>query len=119
MTPYSRMGDGRAVLRSSIREFLCSEAMAALGMPSSRALCITGSDQRVMRETPETAAVATRMAPSFVRFGSFEHWFYQGREEELKLLADYVIARFYPELQGAAKPYKALLAEVTAPHRAK
>src|SRR5215217_6992958 len=52
MTPYSRMGDGRAVLRSSIREFLCSEAMAALGVPSSRALCVTGSDQRVMRETP-------------------------------------------------------------------
>jgi uncharacterized protein YdiU (UPF0061 family) len=113
MTPYSRMGDGRAVLRSSIREFLCSEAMAALGVPSSRALCVTGSDQRVMRETPETAAVATRMAPSFVRFGSFEHWFYQGREDELKVLADYVIARCYPELQGHAQPYKALLAEVT------
>jgi len=113
MTPYSRMGDGRAVLRSSIREFLCSEAMAALGVPSSRALCVTGSDQRVMRETPETAAVATRMAPSFVRFGSFEHWFYQGREEELKLLADYVITRCYPELLGEAQPYKALLAEVT------
>ncbi len=87
--------------------------MAALGVPSSRALCVTGSDQRVMRETPETAAVATRMAPSFVRFGSFEHWFYQGREHELKLLADYVIARCYPELQGHAQPYKALLAEVT------
>jgi uncharacterized protein YdiU (UPF0061 family) len=113
MTPYSRMGDGRAVLRSSIREFLCSEAMAALGVPSSRALCVTGSDQRVMRETPETAAVATRMAPSFVRFGSFEHWFYQGREDELKLLADYVIARCYPELLGEANPYKALLVEVT------
>ena len=113
MTPYSRMGDGRAVLRSSIREFLCSEAMAALGVPSSRALCVTGSDQRVMRETPETAAVATRMAPSFVRFGSFEHWFYQGREDELKLLADYVIGRFYPELKDQPQPYKALLAEVT------
>lgn len=113
LTPYSRMGDGRAVLRSSIREFLCSEAMAALGVPSSRALCVTGSDQRVLRETAETAAVATRMAPSFVRFGSFEHWFYQGREHELKLLADYVIARCYPELQDQAQPYKALLAEVT------
>ncbi|RYE74855.1 MAG: YdiU family protein [Oxalobacteraceae bacterium] len=113
MTPYSRMGDGRAVLRSSIREFLCSEAMAALGVPTSRALCITGSDQRVLRETPETAAVATRMAPSFVRFGSFEHWFYQGKEDELKLLADYVISRCYPELQGHAHPYKALLGEVT------
>jgi uncharacterized protein YdiU (UPF0061 family) len=113
MTPYSRMGDGRAVLRSSIREFLCSEAMAALGVPTSRALCVTGSDQRVMRETPETAAVATRMAPSFVRFGSFEHWFYQGRHDDLKTLADYVIDRCYPELRDHAQPYHALLGEVT------
>ncbi len=113
MTPYSRMGDGRAVLRSSIREFLCSEAMASLGVPTSRALCVTGSDQRVMRETPETAAVATRMAPSFVRFGSFEHWFYQDRLDELKLLADYVIERCYPELRDHTQPYKALLAEVS------
>lgn len=113
MTPYSRMGDGRAVLRSSIREFLCSEAMAALGVPTSRALCVTGSDQRVMRETPETAAVATRMAPSFVRFGSFEHWFYQGRHDELKTLTDYVINRCYPELRDQAQPYHALLSEVT------
>jgi uncharacterized protein YdiU (UPF0061 family) len=113
MTPYSRMGDGRAVLRSSIREFLCSEAMAALGIPTSRALCVTGSDRRVMRETPETTAVATRMAASFVRFGSFEHWFYSGRKEELKTLADYVIDRHYPELRSADNPYKALLQEVT------
>jgi uncharacterized protein YdiU (UPF0061 family) len=113
MTPYSRMGDGRAVLRSSIREFLCSEAMAALGVPTSRALCVIGSDQRVLRELPETAAVATRMAPTFVRFGSFEHWFYQGRQDELKLLADYVIDRCYPELRDQAQPYKALLTEVT------
>jgi uncharacterized protein YdiU (UPF0061 family) len=113
LTPYSRMGDGRAVLRSSIREFLCSEAMAALGIPTSRALCVTGSDQRVLRETPESAAVATRIAPSFVRFGSFEHWFYHGRQEDLKILADHVIARCYPELRDAPNPYKALLIEVT------
>ena len=111
-TPYSRMGDGRAVLRSSIREFLCSEAMAALGIPTSRALCVTGSDKLVMRETPETTAVVTRMAPSFVRFGSFEHWYYADRQTELRLLADHVIARFYPALQNAANPYQALLAEV-------
>ena len=113
MTPYSRMGDGRAVLRSSIREFLCSEAMAALGIPTSRALMVTGSDQGVMRETIETAAVCTRMAPSFVRFGSFEHWFYRDHPQELKTLADYVIKGFYPELADQPKPYKALLAEVT------
>ena len=112
-TPYSRMGDGRAVLRSSIREFLCSEAMAALGVPTTRALVVTGSNQRVMRENIETAAVVTRMAPSFVRFGSFEHWHYRDKPDELKTLADYVIDGFYPALRGAANPYKALLAEVT------
>jgi uncharacterized protein YdiU (UPF0061 family) len=113
LTPYSRMGDGRAVLRSSIREFLCSEAMAALGIPTTRALMITGSDQGVMRETVETSAVATRMAPSFVRFGSFEHWFYRDQPEQLRVLADYVIQRFYPDLAAQPNPYKALLAEVT------
>ena len=113
LTPYSRMGDGRAVLRSSIREFLCSEAMAALGIPTSRALCVTGSDQRVMREMPETAAVATRLAPSFLRFGSFEHWFYGDKREALQTLADYVIDRFYPALREEANPYKSLLTEVT------
>ena len=112
-TPYSRMGDGRAVLRSSIREFLCSEAMAALGIPTTRALVVTGSNQRVMRETIETAAVVTRMAPSFVRFGSFEHWHYRDRRDELRVLADYVIDTFYPELRSTANPYKELLAEVT------
>lgn len=112
-TPYSRMGDGRAVLRSSIREFLCSEAMAALGIPTTRALMLTGSHQPVVRETIETASVVTRMAPTFVRFGSFEHWSSREKLDELRLLADYVIATFYPELQGAANPYKELLAEVT------
>jgi uncharacterized protein YdiU (UPF0061 family) len=113
MTPYSRGGDGRAVLRSSIREFLCSEAMAGLGIPTSRALCVTGSDQRVMREEPETTAVVTRMAASFVRFGSFEHWYHNRRDAELKTLADYVIDSFYPTLRDASNPYQALLAEVT------
>ena len=113
LTPYSRMGDGRAVLRSSIREFLCSEAMAALGIPTTRALAIIGSDQGVMRETVETSAVVTRMAPSFVRFGSFEHWFYRDKPEELKVLADYVISTFYPELLAEANPYAALVAEVS------
>lgn len=112
-TPYSRMGDGRAVLRSSIREFLCSEAMAALGIPTTRALCVIGSDQRVMRETPETTAVVTRMSPNFVRFGSFEHWFYNDRPQELRQLADYVIRRSYPELLDSERPYYALLHEVT------
>ncbi|MBP1202212.1 uncharacterized protein YdiU (UPF0061 family) [Duganella sp. 1411] len=113
LTPYSRMGDGRAVLRSSIREFLCSEAMHALGIPTSRALSVAGSDQGVVRETIETSAVVIRMAPSFVRFGSFEHWFYRNKPEELKILADYVIERFYPELRAEDNPYVGLLREVT------
>ncbi|MFZ6774188.1 protein adenylyltransferase SelO [Undibacterium sp. SXout7W] len=113
ITPFSRMGDGRAVLRSSIREFLCSEAMFGLGIPTSRALCITGSDQYVMRETPETSAVVARYAPSFIRFGSFEHWYYNQRPDELKALADFTLTHYYPELQGLANPYKALLTQVT------
>jgi uncharacterized protein YdiU (UPF0061 family) len=113
LTPYSRMGDGRAVLRSSIREFLCSEAMFALGIPTTRALVVTGSNKPVVRENIETSAVVTRMAPSFVRFGSFEHWYYRDKQDELRTLADYVINTFYPELVAAENPVKALLAEVT------
>lgn len=95
LTPYSRMGDGRAVLRSSIREFLCSEAMAGLGIPTTRALALTASDQPVIRETVETAAVATRMAPSFIRFGHFEHFAARRQFAELRQLADFVIDRFF------------------------
>jgi serine/tyrosine/threonine adenylyltransferase len=113
LTPYSRMGDGRAVLRSSIREFLCSEAMAALGIPTSRALAVAGSDQGVVRETLETSAVVLRMAPTFIRFGSFEHWYYRNQPEQLKTLADYVIDRFYPQLRDHASPYAGLLETVT------
>jgi len=112
-TPYSRSGDGRAVLRSSIRELLCSEAMHALGIPTSRALTLTGSDQGVMRETIETSAVVTRLAPSFIRFGSFEHWYYNKRPEELKILADFVIQHHYPECLAHPNPYQALLSTVT------
>ncbi len=111
-TPYSRMGDGRAVLRSSIREFLCSEAMAGLGIPTTRALCVTGSDAPVRREEIETAAVVTRLAPSFVRFGHFEHFAANEKLPELRALADYVIDRFYPDCRTAPQPYLAMLREV-------
>src|SRR5665811_2489826 len=94
LTPYSRMGDGRAVLRSSIREFLCSEAMQGLGIATSRALCVVGSDAPIRREAIETAAVLTRVAPSFIRFGHFEHFADRGRRTQLKAMADYVIGRF-------------------------
>ncbi len=117
LTPYSRMGDGRAVLRSSIREFLCSEAMHALGIPTSRALCVTGSDVPVYRETAETAAVVTRVAPSFIRFGHFEHFSARGDEEALRALADHVIDHFYPQCREAAatggNAYAALLEAVS------
>ena len=112
MTPYSRMGDGRAVLRSSIREFLCSEAMAGLGIPTSRALCIVGSDQYTMREMPEKTAIVTRTAPSFIRFGSFEHWYYNQQLEQLQQLADFVIEQHFPHLQETTNRYQGLLREV-------
>ena len=118
LTPFSRMGDGRAVLRSSIREFLCSEAMHGLHIPTSRALCVTGSDQPVLRETMETAAVVTRLAPSFIRFGHFEHFCHHEQHTQLKQLADYVIDRYYPDCRSSAQlagnPYASLLQAVTA-----
>ncbi|WP_137920719.1 protein adenylyltransferase SelO [Hydrogenophaga sp. 2FB] len=115
LTPYSRMGDGRAVLRSSIREFLCSEAMHALGIPTSRALCVTGSPAPVRREEIETAAVVTRVAPSFIRFGHFEHFSHNGLHGELRQLADFVIDSFYPACRDApGNPYAALLEAVSA-----
>lgn len=114
-TPYSRRGDGRAVLRSSIREFLASEAMHGLGIPTTRALCVTGSPTPVYREEPETAAVVTRVAPSFVRFGHFEHFAANGQTQELRALADHVVQSYFPELlplQDTAR-YCAMLQEVT------
>ena len=115
LTPYSRMGDGRAVLRSSIREFLCSEAMHGLGIPTSRALCVTGSPAPVYRETVETAAVVTRVAPSFIRFGHFEHFSHGDQHGALRQLADFVIDRFYPACREVpGNPYAALLEAVNA-----
>ena len=112
-TPYSRMGDGRAVLRSSIREFLGSEAMHGLGIATTRALCVTGSDAAVRRETIETAAVVARTAPSFIRFGHFEHFSFSDQPAQLKALADHVIDRFYPHCRQAHQPYAALLQAVS------
>ena len=120
LTPYSRMGDGRAVLRSSIREFLCSEAMHGLGIPTTRALCITGSPDPVVREQVETAAVVTRLAPSFIRFGHFEHFCHHDLHDELRTLADFVIDHHYPQCRNSeasapygGNPYATLLAAVT------
>lgn len=109
-TPYSRRADGRAVLRSSIREFLCSEAMHYLGVPTTRALSLVATGEEVVRDMfyngntrPEPGAVVARVAPSFVRFGNFQILAAQGENEQLRELTDYVVTRFYPEL-GAPSP---------------
>jgi len=102
-TPYSRMGDGRAVLRSSVREYLASAALHGLGIATTHALALVVSDDPVYREETETAAIVTRVAPSFVRFGTFEHWMRDA--DSLRILVDAVISRHYPELRpecGAA-----------------
>jgi uncharacterized protein YdiU (UPF0061 family) len=99
-TPYSRHADGRAVMRSTIREYLCSEAMAALGIPTSRALAIIATNEQVYRETPEPGAVLTRLARSHIRFGHFEHFFHTGRQEQVRQLADHVIAEYFPRFAG-------------------
>lgn len=114
-TPYSRFADGRAVLRSTIREYLASAAMAGLGIPTTRALCITGSDAPVYRETVETAAILTRMAPSHVRFGNFEMFFYSRQFDLLGPLADHVIEAHFPQaaaLESGPARYRLWVGEV-------
>ncbi len=98
-TPYSRMGDGRAVLRSTIREYLCSEAMHHLGIPTTRALCMVGSEEEVHREQIEYGATLLRTAPSHVRFGSFEYFYYREEFEALQQLLDYLVTHHFPALQ--------------------
>ncbi len=112
MTPFSRDGDGRSVLRSAIREYLCCEAMQGLGIPTTRALCLIGSDDTIYREQVETAATIVRMAPSHVRFGTFEIFYYRKQHEHLKVLADYVIDQHFPELRDGPEPYVSFFAEV-------
>lgn len=108
-TPYSRHGDGRAVLRSSIREYLAGEALHALGIPSTRALCITGSHLPVYRETVETAAIVTRVARTHIRFGHFEYFFHTGQHQALQQLAEHCIACYFPELANSADRHARLL----------
>ena len=99
-TPYSRFGDGRAVMRSTIREYLAGEAMAALGIPTSRSLCIIATGEAVMRETPEPGAILARLARSHIRFGHFEHFHYAGKHDHVRRLADYVIGEYFPQFAG-------------------
>jgi len=111
-TAYARVFDGRAVLRSVIREYICGEAMHGLGIPTTRALSIVGSDERVERETTERGAMLLRIAETHVRFGSFEGFHYTGREDYVKLLADYVIEGFFPHLAGEEDRHALFLSEV-------
>jgi uncharacterized protein YdiU (UPF0061 family) len=111
-TPFSRGGDGRAVLRSTVREYLCSEAMHGLGIPTTRALCLVASPMPVFREEVETAAVLCRVAASHVRFGSFEVLFHRRMDAELRLLAEHVIGHHFPDLAGRPDRFPALLREV-------
>jgi len=113
-TPFSRGADGRAVLRSSIREYLASEALHHLGLPTSRALCLITSDEPVMRERPETAAGLIRLSESHIRFGSFEYFSYTNQHDELKQLADYVLVIHYPDLSDDPSPYDRMLLEIAA-----
>ncbi|MDK9365317.1 protein adenylyltransferase SelO [Lelliottia wanjuensis] len=105
LTPYSRMGDGRAVLRSTIRESLASEAMHALGIPTTRALSIVTSDTQIARETYEPGAMLMRIAQSHVRFGHFEHFYYRREPEKVRQLADFVIRHYWPQWADDADKY--------------
>ncbi|MDC1477600.1 YdiU family protein, partial [Porticoccaceae bacterium] len=104
-TPYSRFADGRAVLRSSIREYLCSEAMYGLGIATTRALCLLDSKTQVYREEIESGASVCRVAKSHIRFGSFEHFHYRNQPEAVKAMADYVVERNFPQWADADNKY--------------
>lgn len=108
-TPFSRRGDGRAALGPVLREYLVSEAMHALGIPATRALAAVSTGELVRRETALPGAVFTRVARSHVRVGTFQYFAARGDEDGVRVLADYVIDRLYPEARGAARPYLALL----------
>jgi uncharacterized protein YdiU (UPF0061 family) len=112
VTAFSRFADGRAVVRSTVREFLASEAMYHLGVPTTRALAMAAGDEPVLRERVERAATVIRMAPTFVRFGSFEIFHYRKQHAEVRTLADYVIDRFYAECGAGDDRYARFFATV-------
>jgi uncharacterized protein YdiU (UPF0061 family) len=113
-TPFSRGGDGRAALGPVLREYIVSEAMAALGVPTTRALAAVTTGERVRRDTLLPGAVFTRVAASHLRVGTFQYFAAQGDTDGTRTLADYAIARHYPEAAHAEHPYRALLDGVVA-----
>ncbi len=115
-TPFSRRGDGRAALGPVLREYLVSEAMAALGVPTTRALAAVLTGEEVYRENIQPGAIFTRVAASHLRVGTFQYFAAQGDVEAIRTLADYAIHRHYPEAADSAQPYRALLDGVIARH---
>lgn len=111
-TPFSRGADGRAVLRSSLREHVASEALHGLGIPTTRSLCLIGSDEPVQRETMERGALILRCAPSFIRFGHFEYFAWRGQTDALQRLADHVLTSLYPHCADQPQPHGAWLSEL-------
>jgi uncharacterized protein YdiU (UPF0061 family) len=113
-TPFSRRGDGRAALGPVLREYIVSEAMFALGIPTTRSLAAVITGESVMRETMLPGAVLTRVASSHIRVGTFQYFAARGDTDGVRRLADHVIARHYPDLAGIERPYQALLNAVIA-----
>jgi uncharacterized protein YdiU (UPF0061 family) len=113
-TPFSRGGDGRAALGPVLREYLIGEAMAALGIPTTRALAAVSTGERVLRDDVLPGAVLTRVAASHIRIGTFQYFAARGDDEAVRVLADHAIARHYPEAAGAERPYRAFLEGVIA-----
>lgn len=112
-TPFSRMGDGRAGLGPVLREYIVSEGMAGLGIPTTRALAMVTTGQEVRRQRSEPGAVLTRVAASHVRVGTFEYFYRRDDHDGVRALADFVIERHYPHLAAEERPYQALLETVT------
>jgi uncharacterized protein YdiU (UPF0061 family) len=113
-TPYSRRGDGRAALGPVLREYIVSEAMATLGIPTTRSLAAVVTGENVMRETLLPGAVLTRVASSHIRVGTFQYFAARSDTEGVRRLADHVIARHYPQAANTDRPYHALLEGVIA-----
>lgn len=111
-TPYSRRGDGRAALGPMLREYIISEAMHALGIPTSRSLAVVSTGEQILRDTFLPGAILTRVAKSHIRVGTFQYAAGRGNIEDLRALADYTINRHYPESMEDEKPYLSLLKEV-------
>lgn len=111
-TPFSRRGDGRAALAPMLREYIISEAMHMLGIPSTRSLAVVTTGEQVWRETMLPGAILTRVAASHIRVGTFEYAAGQGGKEAVQILADYTIQRHYPELQSSKNLYFGLLNRV-------